>query len=135
MFQPQAIEERDPSVTHLLSGIVADTQRLAKQQVALLRAELREGVQKMKQAGMMFFFGAITALIGIVLVSFMIVHLLSWAFYALPLWACFGIVGIPLASLGVALLYFGNRRLQSIEMPGETAEAFRENIEWIASPK
>ena len=39
-----------PSVTGLVSGILADAQELLKQQIALAKAEIRSDLQKTKQA-------------------------------------------------------------------------------------
>jgi hypothetical protein len=51
------------------------------------------------------------------------------------LWACFGIVGGVLAVLGGILLYFGVRKIESIDLlSNQAVEAFKEIMTWKTKP-
>jgi hypothetical protein len=127
----------DTSVTGLVTGIIHDVQELFKQQVALLKHEVREDVRRTGIAAAVLAGGAGVLSLGILLLCFMVVHLLSWAFYPdLPLWISYLIVGGVFTLAGAALLYAGKKKLDSFNpLPDESAEALKENVQWIVKPK
>ena len=60
----------------------------------------------------------------------MLVHLLQ-ALTALPLWACYGIVGGLLAAGGIGLLVLGTQMLAQLHLvPQDTVETMKENVQW-----
>ena len=102
--------ESDASVTSLVSGILNDAQDLFKQQVDLLKHELREDIRKTKDASLVLGLAVGLLLLGAVLLSFMLAYLLSWAMPELPLWACFGIVGGAVDDVGAKIARFRRRQ-------------------------
>jgi hypothetical protein len=126
----------DPSVTGLVTGILHDAEELFKQQVALLKHEVKEDIRKTKEATAALAAGGIVLGVGAVLLCWALVRLLSWAIPGLPLWGSFGIVGGTFAVLGAILLYAGKKKLDSFNpLPDESAEALKENVQWIVKPK
>jgi hypothetical protein len=126
----------DPSVTSLVSGIIADLQQLIQQQLAMFRQEIRDSVRKTKEAAQSLAAGAAITWAGSGLLVVMLPLLLHWAVPALPLWACFGIVGGVLAALGWALLSAGAKKLESIHpLPDKSTDALKENLKWTTNPK
>jgi Putative Actinobacterial Holin-X, holin superfamily III len=129
------------STAKLVSGILSDFQDLARQQLALVKAECLADWQKTKEIGLLLWLSLIPAGAGTILLAFMFTHLLHWLTMpsgsdpaSLPLWACYGIVGAVLAGLGTALFIVGLRRLQSFNpMLSESAKAFEENVHWLKS--
>ena len=122
-------------MTGLVSGIVNDAQELIKQQLALFRRELEDGVRRAKLAVVFLAVGAGIFGLGGILLCFTLVHLLSWAARELPLWACYCIVGTPIALFGAGLLFAGIRQFRSSLMPEQSAEALKENLQWLRNPK
>jgi uncharacterized membrane protein YqjE len=121
----------DPSVTTLVSGIVCEVQELIKQQVALVRVEVRNDFQKTKSAISSLAIGAGILLLGIILACLMVVYALNAAWPELPLWACYAIVGGVLLALGVILLYAGKRKFDTFNpLPDQSFEALKENLQW-----
>src|ERR1700674_4536722 len=104
----------EPQVTTLVAGILEDAKALVKQQFALVRHELREDLQKAKEAALSMSAGAGLAFTGGLLLSFMLAHGLNWAFPAAPLWIWYGIVGGACVAVGVALLFAGKKKLETI---------------------
>src|SRR5438093_3550298 len=92
------------SVTRLMGGIFDDAEELIRQQLALLRLELKQDVRKVIDAGASIVAGIACALAGVILFCFGLVHLLAWLFPDLPLWACYAIVGGLFLAAGVGLL-------------------------------
>jgi hypothetical protein len=71
------------------------------------------------------------AAIGGWLLILMLVHLLH-ALTALPLWACYGIVGGLLAAGGIGLLVLGKQKLVQLHLvPQDTVETMKENVQWL----
>jgi hypothetical protein len=123
------------SVTGLVSGIVADGQELIKQQVALVRAELKADFQRTIRAAALLACGALTAVPAAVMLCFMVVYLLHES-AGLPLWASFLIVGGALAVLSGALIGVGVQRFRSFNpLPDQSVAAFKENVRWMTTPK
>jgi protein-S-isoprenylcysteine O-methyltransferase Ste14 len=120
------------TLTSLLTGIVNDAQELFKQQLALFKTEVQEDMRKTREAAASLALGAVVALLGVVLLCFMLVHLLhevtnpQW-----PLWACFGLVGVVVVVIGAGLLAWAYNRFKSFNpLPDKTAAALQENLEW-----
>jgi hypothetical protein len=119
------------SVTSLVSGIVSDAQELIKQQAALIRAEVREELQKTKEAAILFAGGAVIALPALILVAFGVVFLLHWAIPTIPLWGWFLVVGAIACAASGAMIYSGVKKIQSFSpVPEQSIAALRENFQW-----
>jgi hypothetical protein len=127
----------EPSLTSLVTGIINDVQELLKQQLSLFRQEVKDDVNRTKEAVIALSTGVGILTLGGILLSLMVVYLLNWAFpEALPLWACYGIVGGLLALGGGGLLYAGKRKLTSFNpLPDQTVGALRENVKWVMNPR
>lgn len=107
------------TAAQLLTGILADAQELLRQQLALFRIEVYGELQRAKEAGALLAAGAVIAMVGVVLLCFMAVHLLSWALPETPLWVCYALVGGPVAAFGTVLCLVGLRQFGSIGSPRE----------------
>jgi hypothetical protein len=132
----QTGSEQPSSVTGLVSGIIKDAEDLFKQQVALLKHEVREDLRKTRDATLALGAGVGVLVLGTIFLLTTIALLLAWAIPSLPLWVGFGIVAAVLIIGGVVLLYAGKKKFDSFNpLPDETAEALKENVQWIAKPK
>lgn len=124
------------SVTGLVSGIIDDTQRLLKQQAELLKADLRSELREAKEVGLSMAIAGALLGVGGLLLSFMLVHFLSWAIPELPLWGSHAIVGGLFAAAGGIVFYLGREKLEKLPLPGEqTVEGLKENLQWQTNPK
>jgi hypothetical protein len=127
---------REPSVTSLVSGIIADLQQLIQQQVAMVRQEIRDDVCKTKQVAFSLVVGAGITVGGGVLLLLMLTLLLHWVAPQLPLWACCGLVGSVVTAVGGILVYSGVRQFQSFNpLSSQSVRAFKENLKWTTNPK
>ena len=124
----------EPNFTALLRGIVGDAQDLIRQQLVLFRQEVRDDLQKTRDAALALAVGVGVALVGGVLLLIMLPLLLNWLIPELPLWACFGLVGALFAALGATLVYAGVRRFKSIKVD-QSAAALKENFRWTIHPR
>ncbi len=125
----------NPGTSTLLTEILHDVEDLLKQQMALFKHEVKVEVQRIATAIIVLIVGATTALIGIGSLSLMLAYLLNWTIPALPLWACFGLVGIAIVGLGVASARYGLNRIRNLKLlPEESMAALRENLEWTRKP-
>src|SRR5438270_13502115 len=92
----------EPGVASTMKGIVDDALELMQQQFAMLKAEIRSDFRKIIAGIIPIASGIAPLLLGGLMVCLMLVHLLHWATLpqgqvadpaAIPLWACYGIVG------------------------------------------
>jgi len=125
-------------VAPLVTGIIDDLQELIKQNLTLFKVEVREDLKKTKEAAAALGVGVGLAAVGALHLTFMLVYLLWWAFDpaarspGLPLWVCFAIVGGVFAGVGGALYFKGKKKLDSFNpLPDQSAEALKENVQWI----
>jgi len=119
-------------MTGLVSGILEDVERLAEQQFALLRQEVKEEMKKAVAAGAMFVIGAVfAALAGIALMTALSLGLYA-AFPTLPMWGAFGIVGLGFAIVSAALFLIGKSRAADVHaVPPLSLQASKENLQCL----
>jgi hypothetical protein len=121
----------EPTLTQLLTGLMNDVKELLRQELALAKHEVRQELRETLLVVVFLGIGVGIAAIGGLLLILMLVHLLH-ALTALPLWACYGIVGGLFAVVGVVLLVIGKHKMAGIHMvPQETVETMKENAQWI----
>ncbi|OWK43522.1 hypothetical protein FRUB_03121 [Fimbriiglobus ruber] len=119
-------------MTDLISGIMSDAQTLFKQQVAMLRAEVRDDVRRSLSATKYIGFGATLASIGGLFVLVGFVLMLARYIPALEPWAWWAIVGGTLLIGGGLAIYAGKRTFEQIN-PDKTLNALEENLTWATN--
>jgi hypothetical protein len=135
-MQSDPTSDTQPSLSNLLGAIVGDAQTLVRQQLALFRIEMKEDFETARTASLQIAIALGTQLIGAVLVAFMAVYGLAAAFPNIPLWACFGLIGIPIVIAGVLMLNSAKKKLESVRpLSDESARAMKENIQWLTNPR
>jgi len=124
----------EPQFTTLVTGILNDAQELFRQQVTLVRTEIQEDFRKTKEAAVPLGIGIWLAALGSLLLSVTVALVLAET--GLPLWACFAIVTVAVSLAGAVLFYAGKKKFESFNpLPDKSAEALKENLEWITKPK
>jgi hypothetical protein len=120
-----------PTITQLLTGLMHEATALLRQELALATHEVRAALFTIMRAVMSLGLGAGIAAMGGWLLLLMLVHLLH-ALTALPLWACYGLVGGLFAGVGGVLLVRGQRTLARRHLvPQNTVEIMQENVQWL----
>jgi hypothetical protein len=123
------------SMTGLVSGIVTDAQELVKQQLALVRAEIKADLQRTARASALLTAGAVVAVPALFLLCEMLVYMLH-ELAGFSHWASDGIVGGAFALIAAALVLVGVQRFRSFNpLPDQSAEAIKENVRWMTNPK
>lgn len=124
----------ETSVTSLVAGIVRDAQDLVKEQFDLLKHEIRVDIRKTEEAGMAIGGGVCLALVGLLLLAFMLVQLVHAA--GLPLWLSFLIFGVVFCCAGGCLVWLGKNKFDSVHpLSDDSAQAFKESVQWITKRK
>jgi hypothetical protein len=127
---------QQPSATSLVTGIISDAQDLFKQQFELLKHEVRDDFRKTKEVGLALAFAGGLGLVGAILLVQMLVYLTQWLVPELALWACFGMWGVLLFGAGAVLFFIGKTTLDTIDpVPEKSAQALKENVQWLTNPK
>jgi hypothetical protein len=141
----QTPQENQTTLVGTIKGIVLDFQKLVEQQFAMVKAEVRSDLDKTKSAVITMASGGVLLAVSLVLFSFMFVYLLHWLTTPaqamgvldpayVPLWGCFAIIGGGLALIGGGLVFLGIRQFQSFNpLPNESAEALKENVQWLTN--
>jgi hypothetical protein len=118
------------SVSGLVSGILDDAQMLVKQQVEMLKAEVREDFRRSKRAAEFGAVGIVCATVGTLGLVTALAYLLHEQ-YQFAMWSSWGIVGGAFTILGIALgatSYFLLERFNPL--PDKTFSALQENLSW-----
>ena len=125
----------EPSVTSQVGGIMNDAQELFRQQLALFKAEFRDDMRKTREAVFSLAVGVGVAFFGVLLLLFALVYLLGLT-SGLALWASFAIIGGVALAIGLARMYVGKKRFESFHpLSDQSAQALRENVQWITNRK
>jgi hypothetical protein len=122
--------------TELAEGILGDVRTLIGQHFDLLRHEVREEIDRVKDAAISAAAGTGLLALGGVLATHMAVHLVHRA-TRLPLWASFGLVGVVCGGAGYGLLARARSEAGgvSLGLPPQTQAALREDVAWLQGQK
>lgn len=121
----------EPTIAELLGGLVGDAQTLVRKEVDLAKTEVKIEVDKAKQSAMALGAGIGVAVVGGLLLSFMLVYAIN-ELLGLSLWLSYLIVGAVFAIVGFVLLQRGAARVREIDpVPHETIDSVRKDVEWI----
>lgn len=115
----------------LLGGLLGDLRTLFRQELQLLRDEFFLEIDKIRQAAFAVGAGIGLTIIGGLFLFIMLVHVLH-QYASLPLWACYGLIGVILLAVGSALLIKAKQSLQNFNlMPRRTLRSMKEDAQWI----
>jgi hypothetical protein len=118
------------NVTKLVSGIIDDAQRLLGQQVAMLKAEVREDFQRSKRAAEFGALGVVMLTVGFLALVGALGFFLH-EYYGFSMGAAFGITGGIFLLAGAALAATSYILLERFNpLPDKTFNALQENLTW-----
>jgi len=124
-----------PTVTELVRGIVDDFQRLAKQQVEMLKSEFKEDVRRTKRATEFGGLGIVLMTVGGLTLVACLVFLLHEQFQ-FSYTASAGIIGGILTVAGIVLGVLAYQLFESFNpLPDKTFHALQENLTWKTQPQ
>ncbi|MEY4700948.1 MAG: hypothetical protein RL326_1135 [Pseudomonadota bacterium] len=124
--------EFELTLTPLLRGIVEDTQKLLRQEIALARVEVTEDAIRARDAAMGISLGAVTGALSFVFMCFACVYLLVSYQPNLPVWGAYAIVAAILAVASWIFAARGMRKVREIRgVPQETVDSLREGLQWM----
>ena len=134
--QPEAVAPDTGSFTGLISGIISDTQQLVKQQVNLVRVEIRQDIKRAGDAAKFISVGLLVALLGVQVLAFGLVYLLQYLAPSLPVWTCFAAVGGAGLLGGLALIFAGWKAFSAKNpLPDQSLAGLQENMQWLTNGK
>lgn len=119
------------SIASLVTGLVEDLRRLFAQEVQLARHEMQHELGKVVKSAMHAGIAIMLAFLAALFLLMTLIHLLHF-YSGLPLWACYGIVGLLAAAAGAAFF----ARLITIGAtlrlwPFRTFYSVKEDAKWI----
>ena len=126
------LSELKDEVIAVLRGIITDTQTLLRQEVALVRSEVRQDFKAASQVAAGAAVGAVVASMAGLLMCLAIAHYISWSFPEIPLWGSYLSVGLGLGVAAAAILTNVRREARQLEVAPQTINSLKENAKWIA---
>lgn len=133
---PTNLVDAEPTrLTGLVSDILDGAQKLASQQFAMLKAELKEDLDRTKRAARYGGIGIVLLTVGgLTLVAFL-VNLLHEQFH-FSMWASCLIIGGALTGFGVALAVAARGLFETFSpLPDKTLNTLQENLTWQTQPQ
>ena len=122
---------RQPSIIELVRGILQDLQTLALKELRSAKLEVKGEINKALFSAISLGAGGFILAIGVVLLSFMLVFLLT-THTDLALWASLGIVGLVYTLIGGLLLWRGKEKASEIEpYPRDSVQNVKEDVRQI----
>jgi hypothetical protein len=115
-------DQPEVSMGSLVSGIVDDFRDLVRQELLLARQRIAEDLRKTREATLVWALSVGAMLVSGITFSMMLAHLLHTATSpagdpaSVPLWACYGIVGVVSAIGGAAAFVAGRKKFESIRL-------------------
>jgi hypothetical protein len=99
-------------------------------------------MRKAREAILSLAIGVGVTFLAAVATFFALIHLIHWVTGPagmdpawLPLWACYGIVGVILGATGGSLLIAAGLKLKTINpLHNPATEGLKENVEWATHP-
>jgi hypothetical protein len=124
--------ELESTVTPLLRGILDDTQKLFRQELALAKVEVREDALRARDAVVGLSLGALSGALSFIFTCFSVVYLLITYSPDLPLWGAFAIMAAVLAVVSWFFTIRGARKARQIRgYPQETMGSLHEGFQWM----
>jgi fructose-specific phosphotransferase system IIC component len=120
----------DDSVAGTVKSILADTRELIRDELDLMRAEVREEIRSVRTAALAFAGAASAVLLALVLLSIAFGGGLAY-WFGWPSWAGYGLVGVMLLTGALGAVLFGRKRLSQVRALPATRETLKENLAWI----
>jgi len=120
------------TIAGLVGSLLADTRGLIRDELDLMRAEVREEVASARTAGIAFGAAAVVALLGVALLAVALGSALAY-WLAWPVWAGYAIVSVLLLVGAYLAMLFGRKRLSHVRALPKTRASLKENLTWIRS--
>ena len=122
----------EQATTRLMADIADDAGSLVTDTANLLHAELRDGVKETGGWAMATAAGVVVLTIGVLFALISGVYALNANVPALPLWACWLIVGGGMLVIGGVLSAVGVNRLSRVNLvPTRTLKSLSESWSWL----
>lgn len=118
------------SIVGLIKSLVADIRELTREEISLVRAELREEAKQARSAVVAWAGAAAVGAIGLVLLCLALggalADLLEW-----PRWAGEGLIALLLFGLAFGLMRYGRAEMAAVRALPKTRASVKENVEWM----
>lgn len=118
------------SITTLVTGILDDAKTLVRQQVEMVKSEVREDVKSTIQAAQFGSIGLGCLIVGALAIITALANLLHEQLH-LQMWISWGIIGVAFLVIGGICAAVSNRILTTFNpLPDKSFTAIKENLTW-----
>ena len=126
-----AVQDSD-SIAGVLRSLLVDTRELIRDELDLMRAEVREELMSARVATILLGGAIFAALLGVALLCVSLGNGLAY-WLGWPVWAGYGIVSIVLLIGAYLAMTSGRKRLAQLGSLPKTRATMKENLTWIRS--
>jgi hypothetical protein len=126
-----AMHESD-SIGGLVKSVLEDTRELMREELELLRTEVREEVSQARAVGVAFSGAAVAGLLGAMLLSVALGSAIAY-WFAWPAWTGYAIVAVLLLLGAYLAVNYGRKQLANFRALPKTRATVKENLAWIQS--
>ena len=124
--------EFESTMSPLLRGIVDDTQKLLRQEIALARVEVTEDAMRARDAVVGISLGAMMGYLAFIFGCFAVVYLLVAYQPKLPVWGAYAIIAGALALVSWICTARGIRKAREIRgVPQQTVDSIQQGFQWM----
>ncbi|MGV1004846.1 MAG: phage holin family protein [Candidatus Nanopelagicales bacterium] len=109
------------SLAELVSGAIADTQGLVRDQIELTKVELQDTAKKAAKSSALFIVAGVVGFLGIIFL--LVTAAYGLVALGLAVWAGFGIVTLVLLIMAAILVLVGRRQAREIKPPQRSIAA------------
>jgi hypothetical protein len=118
------------TMTTLISGILDDAQKLARQQFDMLKAEVHEDLRQSRRAAEYGGLGVVMLTVGFLGLVTAVAYFLH-EYFQFSMWASWAITSGVFIALGIGLAMTSYMLLERLSpLPSKTIHALQENLKW-----
>jgi hypothetical protein len=124
---------QEATLTELITGIVNDATKFIGQHIDMLKAEVREDMNRTKEAGQLAGYSVVMLTISGLALIFGVVRFMDWVFPSVAEWVWWAVLALGFGGGGALCGYASKNVFQSFSpLPEKTYDVLQENLSWIA---
>jgi hypothetical protein len=123
------VQDND-TIVELLRSVLGDIRQLIRDELDLMRAEVREEVASARAAALAFGGAVFAALLGLAILCVALGSGIAY-WFGWPAWIGYAIVALLLFAGAFIALVYGRKKMSRVQPLPKTQATLKENLTWI----